>query len=138
MTEWRELQFRTAIEAQRALNGYVVQFALGLIVAVVTISGFAIERESWGLAILALVFDVVLILAIVRFRTATRRLLAVAMDIESKVQGGPRVTKAIQQSTGLEFVRLSPFLVVSVAATLVHFALVVYVANSLEWKFSGK
>lgn len=99
---------------------------------------FALDRESWGLAALAIVPELAIVLIGERFRRAAAHLLETAAALERSAAGDSAVADAHvaavleRGSSSSERARLVAALGVSV-----HVVLVVLLALAFDWTFVG-
>jgi hypothetical protein len=135
---WDELQFKELIATHRSQVGHIWTTVLGLTAGTITIVGFAVDRESWGLAALAIVPELMILLIANRFQRAASVVLDAAASIEKVATGTPRVVEAHRSMLGIgdrgPRQILAPALL---AIVTLHACAVVVAAVALDWTFGG-
>ncbi len=134
--EWDRLRFGQLIDTYRTLTGSLASFVLGLSLGLVTILGFAVDRESWGLAAVALIFEAMILVVMMRFKRGTNALMDVAAVLEARCCGEQSATEAHRglMAPNLRRARLE-WAVAAVATT--HLVLVILLATVFNWTFAG-
>ena len=111
-----------------------------MILGLVTLLGFAVDRESWGLASLGLIIELALLYVMERGRRVQESLLGAAGDIESVKCGDSDVTDAHLVMFGLgrsgRSHRVPTFILVGVI--VMHVGLNVLLAVWFDWSFTGR
>jgi hypothetical protein len=122
----------------RTLSTQVTQYNLGITVALVTLMGFSIDRESWGLAALGLALEAVMLFTLEIHRRASVVLLAEAAGLERVATGGASTTDAMYAVMSGR--RGGPRAVgewALIAAVCGQIAFTVFLAVGLDWSFAG-
>jgi hypothetical protein len=135
--EWDRLRFGQLMDTCRSLTGSFTSTVLGLILGLVTILGFAVDRESWGLAATALIFEAMILVAMVRFRRAVVPLLEVAEKLEKRhCQEDSSVTEAHRGLMAQEL-RQGSLERVVIVVILIHIVITAVLAWGFGWSFAG-
>jgi hypothetical protein len=124
------------IETHQALASSLTSFVLGLVLGLVTVLGFAVDRESWGLAAIALIFEGVMLAVMHSYRRAVPPLMDVAAALESRRCGGSSATDAHRLIIAGVWGHGRLVWTVFVIA-VIHVVLTILVATTFNWSFAG-
>jgi hypothetical protein len=134
---WDQLRYQELMQSYRLLSTQVTQYNLGVTLALVTLLGFAIDRESWGIAALGVALEVLMFFIIEVHRRASIVLLAEAAALEGQT-GSASTTEAMQAlMSGRRGNTRAAGQVALVVAMVCHIALVLYFAIGQNWSFAG-
>lgn len=125
------------MDTHRAQVGHVWQASVGLSLGLITVVGFAVDRRSWGLAVLALIPEIVIVLITESFRSSTSRVLASAAALERRGTQDSTVADTHREMLGLLQGRRSRVRVLAVGGITLHVVLAVVVAVWFDWSFAG-
>jgi hypothetical protein len=134
--EWDRLRFGQLLDTYRSLSASLASSGLGLIIGLVTILGFAVDRKSWGLAATALIFEVMLFVALLRFRRSATLLLDAAAALEN---GCCRDSSVVDAHRGLmsRSVLRGPLELAIIIVMLIHIGVTSGLAATEKWTFTG-
>jgi hypothetical protein len=136
---WDQLRYKELLQTFRLMSTQVTQYNLGITIALVTLLGFSIDRESWGLAALGLVLEGLMFFTIEVHRRASVELLTEAAELERQETG---VASATDAMTAVISGRRGEAIAVGQRALLVvvvgHIGFIVFLALVLDWTFVGK
>jgi hypothetical protein len=134
--EWDKQRFGELLATSRSMSTSLASGALGLIIGLVTILGFAVDRESWGLAATALIFEAMMFVVIRRFRRAATLVLDAAATLETDNCGDSTVTDAHRGFMAPDG-RSSKLQLGVIYVAVVHIAVTILLATTQGWTFAG-
>lgn len=125
-------QYHEAFEMLRTEQNTLVSESTVLSLLLVTMLGFAIERQSFGIAAAALFVYVAKILVLMKWKHRADSLLKFAQGLENG-EGLTRVLRGPKR----DFINRWWHRVVVVVVACAHLAVVVWLINETEWTFAG-
>ena len=126
--------YHEALEMLRSQHSAFVTESTALIVVLATLVGFAIDRQSYGIAIVALAAEPGKLMLLRHWRNSATALVAVARSHEPEV--GPSLAGALMDNS--EFVHRTWHRRITWVVLAVHGAVAMWLAFSTGgWSFAG-
>jgi hypothetical protein len=149
-----QLRFEQALEIYRSATSSLMTGLTALTLALVTLLGFAISSQSWGIALVSGSLEPFMLLVINAYVRRIRRVVGVARGIERTAVRGIELTDAIlstapgtvdttvQTRKGLlrktrEMVFQRKQTAFICAVSVVHFGITCYLVFGQHWTFAG-
>jgi hypothetical protein len=134
---WDQLRYGELMQTYRLLSTQVTQYNLGLTLALITLLGFAVDRESWGLAALGVALEALMFFIIEIHRRASMVLLSEAAELERHA-GDASTTEAMHALvSGKRGSTRAAGQFALIVAMICHILLVCYFAIGQDWSFEG-
>jgi hypothetical protein len=148
------VRFGEALEIYRSATSSLFTGLTALTLALVTLIGFSITNQSWGIALTSGLLEPFMLLVIDAYARRVKRVLRVAGEIEANLTGSSKLTDAIVSGaagtpdptvevsggrfqrplTALLRRRQTAFIT---AVGLVHMSVVAYLVFVQHWTFTG-